>query len=57
MTPHSCVGFKTSVTFTQLRIAPKAIPEIAVAIRDPERSGSNYEILAVLATKMLDHFA
>lgn len=56
MTPHGFVGLKTSVTFTQLRIAPEAIPEMSVAIRDPKRIGSNYEFLAVGATEMVDHF-
>ena len=58
MIPHSFVRFKTSVTFTQLRIASKAIPEIAMAIRDPERGGPTYEsIMVVDATKMVDDLA
>ncbi len=58
MIPHSFVRFKTSVIFTQLRIAPKAIPEIAMAIREPERRGPTYECIMVMdATKMVDHLA
>ena len=42
------------MTITQLRIAPKAVPDIAMGIRDLEGIRSTYESLAVDATICID---